>query len=66
MYIEAIMQYEKALKISPKFALSHYNKSLAHYTSNQFEKAVDHFNKAVEYGYSGSSKYRSALDKFRK
>lgn len=65
LHRKAIEQYRRALDISPKHALAHYNKAMAHYSVKQFDIAIVHYDEAVKLKYPGSPRFRAALEPYR-
>lgn len=63
---EAINAYEKALQISPKSGLFHYNRSLAHLAIQEFDLAIHHADVASSLGFSGDPLFYRALAPHRK
>ena len=47
LYRDAIVEFERALTISPQFYLAHNNIALAYEALGQREKVLEHFSKAV-------------------
>ena len=48
---EAILQYEQAIKLRPKYAEAHYNLGLAYVASGEIAKAEHHARIAYELGF---------------
>jgi len=48
-YIEAMNQFEKALKINKHYALTYYNIGYVHYKSGSYKNALMYFRKTMEF-----------------
>ncbi len=47
-YDEAILNYNKALEINPRYALAYYNRGNAYDEKGQYDQAISDFTKALE------------------
>ena len=47
-YDQAILCFDKTIKIQPKFAPAYCNRGTAYYEKGEYERAVGDFNKALE------------------
>jgi tetratricopeptide (TPR) repeat protein len=47
-YNEAILCFDKAIAIEPKFAEAYCNRGTAYYEKGEYDRAILDFNKAVE------------------
>ncbi|MCP4609084.1 MAG: tetratricopeptide repeat protein [Planctomycetes bacterium] len=47
-YDQAILCFDKAIKIKPKFASAYCNRGTAYYEKGEYDQAIGDFNKALE------------------
>jgi len=47
-YDEAKREFETALRLNPRYALSEYNLGLVHYQQGIWDKAIHHYGKAIQ------------------
>lgn len=68
-YDEAIYNYQEAIKIDSKYAVTYYNLGLIYYEQKKYEKSIYEFDKAIKLAPSDKAYYRAkenSLSKLKK
>jgi len=62
-YDQAILDYNKALEINPRFAESYYGRGVCYYSQKQYDKSWEDVNKAQGLGLTIPPEFLNGLIK---